>query len=210
MWQYGFFGVFIFLFPYLSIGLQLRCCTKLPPLMIDGKNIFDEKKGSHTLVAFVEGNRKDSRKQVKGLDLILYNFKNMDVLDINFMAINRKNDSGIRHLKRRAAFDVYQEPKESTFSSELGINTNDFIIFDHCGYMVGSSTFPSNFLWKQKGRVCTDRLIRNTYTKTPCKKYWTCLQTKQQHPEENSEEQSTESEVFSILESSGGSFNSPQ
>lgn len=75
-----------------------------------------------------------------------------DVLDINFMAINRKNDSGIRHLRRRAAFDVYQEPKESNVWNDFRVNTNDFIVFDHCGYMVGSSTFPSNFLWKQTGR----------------------------------------------------------
>ena len=72
-----YFGIFVFLFPYLSVGLELRCCRKLPPLMINGKNVFQEKEGSHILVAFVEGSNKDSRKQVRGLDLLLNNFQNM-------------------------------------------------------------------------------------------------------------------------------------
>ena len=75
-----------------------------------------------------------------------------DVLDINFMAINRKNDSGVRHLRRKAKFDVYQETVESNIWDELTVGTNDFIILDHCGYMVGSSIFPKNFLLNQKGR----------------------------------------------------------
>ena len=147
-----YFGIFVLLFPYFSVGIQLRCCKKPPPLIINGKNIFQEREGTHTLVAFVEGNNKDSRKQVKGLDLLLNNFQNMDVLDINFMAINRKNDSGIRHLRRKAKFDVYQETLESNVLDEFTVGTNDFIILDHCGYMVGSSTFPQNFLLNQKGR----------------------------------------------------------
>ena len=72
-----YFGIFVFLFPYFSVGLELRCCRKLPPLMISGKNVFQEKEGSHILVAFVEGSNKDSRKQVRGLDLLLNNFQNM-------------------------------------------------------------------------------------------------------------------------------------
>jgi hypothetical protein len=68
------------------------------------------------------------------------------------MAINKKNDSEIRHLRRKAQFDVYQEPEESNVWDELRVATNDFIIFDHCGYMVGSATFPNNFLLRQKGR----------------------------------------------------------
>ncbi len=68
------------------------------------------------------------------------------------MAINKKNDSEIRHLRRKAQFDVYQEPEESNVWDELRVATNDFIIFDHCGYMVGSVTFPNNFLLRQKGR----------------------------------------------------------
>jgi hypothetical protein len=72
-----YFGVLVFLFPHFTVGIQLRCCRKPPPLIIDGKNIFEEKEGTHTLVAFVEGNNQDSRKQVKGLDLLLNNFQNM-------------------------------------------------------------------------------------------------------------------------------------
>ena len=75
-----------------------------------------------------------------------------DVLDIDFMAINKKNDSEIRHLKRKADFDVYQEPQNSNIWEKLKIGTNDLIILDHCGYMVGSTTFPNNSLLKQKGR----------------------------------------------------------
>ena len=68
------------------------------------------------------------------------------------MAINRKNDSEIRHLRRKADFDVYQEPQDSNFWEELKVGTNDFVILDHCGYMVGSTSFPNNSLLKQKGR----------------------------------------------------------
>lgn len=75
--QNMYFGIFVFLFPYLSTGLEVRCCRKAPPLTINGKNIFQEKEGSHILVAFVEGSTRDSRKQVRGLDLILNNFQNM-------------------------------------------------------------------------------------------------------------------------------------
>ena len=68
------------------------------------------------------------------------------------MAINKNNDSGFRHIRRKAKFDVYQETAESNIWNELTVGTNDFIILDHCGYMVGSSIFPNNFLLKQKGR----------------------------------------------------------
>lgn len=85
----------------------------------------------------------------------IFNSLFRDILDINFMAINRHNDSGIRHLRRRAKFDIYQEPTGGNIWKELHISTNDFIIFDHCGYMVGFITFPSNYLWNAKGRcVC--------------------------------------------------------
>ena len=67
----------VLVLPYISTGVELRCCRKPPPLIINGKNVFEEKEGSHILVAFVEGTNKDSRKQVRGLDLLLHNFKNM-------------------------------------------------------------------------------------------------------------------------------------
>ena len=71
------FGILVLLCPCVTSGIQLRCCRKPPPLIINGKDIFKEKQGIHMLVAFVEGSNKDSRKQVKGLDLLLNNFKNM-------------------------------------------------------------------------------------------------------------------------------------
>lgn len=136
--------------PYF--GLNIKCCKKPSPLVINGKDIFQEAQGSLLLLAFVEGCNKNSRKQVRGLELLSNNFSNMDITDITFIGINKKDDEGIRHLRRRASYRIHQEPAESDIWKTFGVSTNDFLFFDHCGFVVGHLKYPCNRIKAMKGR----------------------------------------------------------
>ena len=78
---YGYIYLLLLLCPNLGEGIN--CCRKAPPLIINGTDIFHEARGSQLLLAFVEGSNKHSKKQVRGLDLLLHNFLNMYVFNFD-------------------------------------------------------------------------------------------------------------------------------
>lgn len=181
-----------------NLGQGIQCCQKAGPLFINGTDIFHEARGSQLLLAFVEGTNKHSKKQVRGLDLLLHNFLNMDVNDIIFVGINKKEDKNIGFLERRATYKIYQEPPTSDIWKQFGIKTNDFLVFDRCGFLVGCLSYPGNLLLEAKGRVCTDRIIRSTYQKSPCEEYWHCRSNEERinkSPFQVTEEQQEDREI---------------
>ena len=69
------------------------------------------------------------------------------------MAINKKHDKEIDQLQKRAEnYRIVQEPETSDLWRHFGVTTNDFMLFDHCGYLVAYLCYPRNLLLEESGR----------------------------------------------------------
>lgn len=82
----------------------------------------------------------------------LFTYAYRDVNDIIFVGINKKEDKNIGFLRRRASYKIHQEPLTGDIWKQFGIKTNDFLVFDRCGFLVGCLNYPSNFLLEGRGR----------------------------------------------------------